>query len=270
MKISAYVPFFNNSQTILPALESLREQTIPPDEIFALDDGSTDGGSELVEDHGFRCLSQHSNQGRGAVRQRAMLEASGELVVSCDATNVLPPHFIESLLPWFDDPTVAAVYGWIQDPHPKGAVGRWRARHLFKAGHPMTIRHKSPLITYGTILRRSAALDVGNFNPAFRHSEDGELGERLLAAGWDTIFDPRVPVICNVQNTLLEALERYWRWYVGVADRVSLLGYLRNVVYSVKCTAMIDLAHGDIPVALISLLCPHLQFIMSHLRNLDK
>jgi glycosyltransferase involved in cell wall biosynthesis len=260
MKISAYVPCFNNRQTILPALQSLQAQTIPPAELFALDDGSTDGGAELVESNGFRCLRQRSNQGRGAARHRAMLEATGDLVVSCDATNVLPLDFIERLLPWFEDPTVAAVYGWIQDPHPKGAVSRWRARHLFKAGHPMTISHKSPLITYGTILRRSAVLEMGNFNLGLRHTEDAEMGERLLIAGYDNVFDPRAPVYCNTQNTLPEVLERYWRWYAGIAESVSWLAYLKNVVFSVKCMAMTDLANGDLPVALISLLCPHYQF----------
>ncbi len=265
MKISAYVPFFNNRNTILPALRSLRDQTIPPVEIFAIDDGSTDGGASLVEADGFRSLLQPCNTGRGAARHRAMLEASGELVVSCDATNVLPLDFIERLLPWFEDPSVAAVYGWIQDPHPKGAVGRWRAKHLFKAGLSMSIRHHCSLITGGTILRRSLILEAGNFNTALRHTEDGELGERLLPLGYDIIFDPRVPVFCNVQNTLHEVLERYWRWYAGTSVPVSLASYRKNLVYSIRGMASADLASGDWPVAIISLICPHYQFWKSFL-----
>lgn len=267
MVISAYVPFFNNRSTILATLQSLQHQTISPSHIFALDDGSTDGGCELVEANGFRCLRLPSNQGRGAARHRAMLQAQGELVVSCDATNVLPPNFIESLLPWFDDPSVVAAFGWIQDPHPRGAVGRWRARHLFKAGYPMATRRKSSLITYGTILRRSAVLELGNFNPEMRHTEDAELGDRLLAAGFDIIFDPRVPVFCNVQNTLKEALDRYWRWYAGIGEKVSFRGYAKNISYSIKGMAMIDFSQRDPLAALISLLCPHYQFWRSVLNK---
>lgn len=260
MTIAAYVPFFNNRSSILATLQSLQQQTISPSHIFAVDDGSTDGGAELVEANGFRCLRLSSNQGRGAARHRAMLEAQGELVVSCDATNVLPSHFIEHLLPWFDDPRVAAAFGWIQDPHPRGAVGRWRSRHLFKAGHPMTVRRKSSLITGGTILRRCTVLEVGNFNPILRHTEDAELGDRLLAAGFDTIFDPRVPVFCNVQNTLKETLERYWRWHAGAGEDISFTGYLKNISFSIKGMAVNDFSHADLPAALISLLCPHYQF----------
>jgi GT2 family glycosyltransferase len=260
MKLSAYLPFYNNQDSVLAALYSLDQQQVRLDELFAIDDGSTDGGADLVEANGFRCLRQPANLGRGAARHRAMLEATAELVVCCDATNILPPDFVRRLLPWFDDPKVAAVYGRIQDPEPRGAVGRWRARHLFKQEHPMQVRHHAPLITYGTLVRRSAVLEVGNYDPALRHSEDAELGERLLVAGYDVIFDPSVPVICNVQNSLGQVLERYWRWYAGKDERISWRGYWRNVVYSIKGMAWQDLKAGDPAAALISLLCPHYQF----------
>lgn len=267
MIVSAYVPFFNNKKSVLAALHSLRIQTIPPVELFALDDGSTDGGADLVEAHGFRCLRQGRNLGRGAARHRAMLEATGDLVVSCDATNVLPPDFIERLLPWFDDPNLVAAYGRIQDPHPKGPVGRWRARHLFKAGQSISISHYSQLITYGTIIKRRPTLQLGNFSSSLRHSEDADLGLRILAAGYDIVTDPSVPVLCNVQNTLAETLERYWRWYAGPSEDISLSGYVRNVSYSIKCMASADLVAGDLVSVFISLVCPHYQFFKSFLKS---
>jgi len=258
--IAAYVPFFNNKSSILATLQSLQQQTISPSYIFAVDDGSTDGGAELVEANGFSCLRLPSNQGRGAARHRAMLEAQGEIVVSCDATNVLPPHFIESLLPWFDDPRVAAAFGWIQDPHPRGAVGRWRARHLFKAGHPMSIRRNSSLITYGTILRRSAVLSVGNFDPHLRHCEDIELGKRLAESGFDIIFDPSVPVVCNVRNTLWQTLERYCRWYFGDDYQTSTIVYLQFFVFCIRVMLLDDLKRLDFASSLITILLPYYRF----------
>lgn len=230
------------------------------DELFVLDDASTDGGFALIKDLGISCIHQEINLGRGGIRHRAMIEATGDLVVCCDATNVLPPDFVKRALPWFDDPKIAAVYGRIEDPNPRGIVGRWRARHLFKAGHSMEIRHHSPLITYGTMVRRDVVLAVGNFNPILRHSEDTELGERLLAAGYDIVFDPSIPIRCNVQNTLGQVLERYWRWHAGKEERITWNAYWNSIVYSIKGMAWQDLRAGDPMVALISLLCPHFQF----------
>jgi len=260
MTLSAYVPCLNNAATLRAAVQSVAQQLIPVHEVLVVDDGSSDGSAERLTSEDVQVLRQPSNLGRGAARHRAMQEANGELVVCCDAKNVLPPDFVSRLLPWFEDPKVAAVYGRIQDPSPRGAVGRWRARHLFKANHPMTVRHQAPLITYGTIVRRSAVLAVGNYNPALRHSEDAELGDRLLAAGYDVVFDPAVPVFCNRPNTLSQVLERYWRWYAGPAEEVSWRGYGRNLVFSVKAMVWQDLKAGDPLAAIISLLCPHYQF----------
>jgi glycosyltransferase involved in cell wall biosynthesis len=267
-RLSAYIPFYNNRATIVSALQSLQAQYIPPDELFAIDDGSTDGGSDLVEASGFACFRHPSNLGRGSTRHQAMLQASSDLVLCCDATNRLPPDFLERLLPWMDDPMVAAVYGWIQDPHPRGAVSRWRARHLFKSEHPMVVTRKAPLITYGTLLRRSAVLAVGNFNPTLKHTEDAELGDRLLSAGYDIIFDPSVLVLCNVQNSLGEVLERYWRWYAGAEPQASLKGYFKSIVYSLKVSAWQDISRKDLSAAIISLICPHYQFWRSRLHRM--
>lgn len=266
-KLSAYVPAYNNGTAVLAAVESLRLQQPPIDDIFVLDDGSNDGSAETLESIGVRVYRQSANLGRGAARRLAMVEAKAEFVICCDATNVLPPDFVSRLLSWFEDPKVAAVYGRIQDPSPQKAIGRWRARHLFKAGQAMGVTHRAPLITYGTILRRSAALEVGNFSEELRHSEDAELGERLLSAGYDIVADPQVPVFCNKQNSISEVLERYWRWYAGKNEGTSWRGYGKTVGYSIKAMAWQDLRAGDPIAALISLVCPHYQFWMSRVRS---
>lgn len=260
MKITGYVPFFNNASTVLQAAESLRAQEPSLDEVFAIDDGSSDGGTGGLIDAGIRVIRQPSNLGRGAARHRAMMEARNDLVVCCDATNTLPRDFAARSQHWFEDPGVAAVSGSIADPAPRGTVGRWRARHLFKSGDAIGVRHRAPLITFGAMVRRSAVLEVGNFDPQLRHSEDAELGERLLSAGHDIVFDPSVPVYCNVQNTLGEVLERYWRWHAGPDARVSRSAYWRNIVYSIKAMASRDVRAGDPLGAFISLVCPHYCF----------
>jgi GT2 family glycosyltransferase len=267
MIISAYVPFYNDGANSLKSLTSLAHQDCFIEDIFAVDDGSLDRSAEAIVKEKIRVIKHSYNMGRGAARKQALLEAQGEIIVSCDATNILPADFVSRLLLWFDDPKVAAVFGRIQDPQPKGVVARWRARHLFKADHPMTVRHQAPLITYGTIVRRSAVMEVGNFDPALRHSEDAELGERLLAAGYDIVFDPSVPVFCNVQNSLAQVLERYWRWYAGKDEQVSLRGYWHNVIYSIKGMAWQDFKAGDPLAAMISLVCPHYQHWKSRVRR---
>ncbi len=42
MKISAYIPAYNNENTIADAINSLKNQSYPIDDIFVIDDGSID------------------------------------------------------------------------------------------------------------------------------------------------------------------------------------------------------------------------------------
>src|SRR5436190_14285426 len=77
--ISGYVPCFNDEETVADAVRSLQEQTVAVAEIFVVDDGSTDASARKANGTGARLVSLGSNQGRGAARARAILEAQGEL-----------------------------------------------------------------------------------------------------------------------------------------------------------------------------------------------
>ena len=259
MKISGYVIFYNNAATVLDAVNSLRAQQLPLDEIFAVDDGSTDESAAILEAAGVRVVRHSENLGRGAARARAMQEARGELVVCCDATVVLSPDFARLSLHWLEDEAVAAVYGLLCDPQPRGAIARWRARHLFRSDFPHVTRHHVSLITNGLMVRAGAVAAAGGYDAKMRHNEDNELGDRIAATGGDIVSDPRLRIINNTRNSLPQVLERYWRWNVDTKKRMSAIWYLRLVWYSMRAMAAQDLRARDPLAACISLLTPHYQ-----------
>ena len=270
--VTAYVPCFNNAATVVQAIESLRKQTGPVAELFVVDDGSTDGSRAVAANAGVRVVPLQRNSGRGTVRARAMVEAHQEFVVCCDATNYLAPDFVAGAMRWFDDPKVAGVFGRITQDRPTGLSDRWRGRHLFKTRELMTVKHQALLSTWGCVLRKSAVLTVGNFDSRLRHSEDADLGRRLLAQGFDVVFDPELRVFAGVTNSVGQVLERYWRWYAGVDERVSWRQYLKQIVYAAKVMAVQDLRERDVWAVPISLFSPHYQFWKSWARRgqLDK
>ena len=259
MGISGYVPFYNNAPTVLAAVDSLRQQQPPLDEVFAIDDGSTDRSTDVLEAAGVRVLQQTQNLGRGAARKLAMEVARHQFVVCCDATNTLPADFAARAMPWFEDPKVAAVVGLITDPNPRGVVSRWRARNLFKAGASRSASKGAQLITFGTMVRASAVAAVGGYDLTLRHTEDAELGLRLNGANYDIVGDPRLHVLCNTQNSLAEVLERYWRWYAGKDELFGLKTYIKAIIFSIRSMAWGDLKDRDLPACAISLLLPHYQ-----------
>jgi glycosyltransferase involved in cell wall biosynthesis len=266
--ISAYIPCFNNAATLAGALRSIRLQSVPVHELMIIDDGSTDNSCKIAEDFGARIVRHEQNAGRGAVRSRAMREAVHDFVMSCDAGNALQEDFLERALPWFESAKVAAVFGRMWQKDNSTVVLRWRGRHLFKTDALQTANRRAPLATWGVLMRKSHVLAAGNFDSNLRHSEDADLGERLLAQDFEVVFDPSIHVMPLASNTLLEVLERYWRWYAGKHERVSWQGYAKQIIYSLKVMALQDCQAGDPLSVPISLLSPHYQFWKSWARRL--
>ncbi len=256
MKVSAYIPSFNNADTLPAAMESVRQQCVPPVERFVIDDGSTDGSPALARGLGWRVISNVQNLGRGAVRARAMLEAQNEFVLACDANVALPVDFLERAGAWFKDEEVAAVMGRVGQTDFRTAPARWRARHLFKMEAPCAVSEHASLATGAVLLRRSLVLRAGNFDAQCRHSEDADLGQRLLAAGCKVVFDPALQFHDLSRNTLGQILERYWRWNAATMGRMNFRNFIRQLAYACKVMAREDLRKGDFGAAMISLLCP--------------
>jgi glycosyltransferase involved in cell wall biosynthesis len=230
------------------------------DELFLVDDGSTDGSRAVAEQMGVRVISMGRNAGRGAVRATAMEHAQHDFVLSCDATNFLPHTFIEQAMKWFDDPFNAAVFGRMWQESSIVLSDRWRGRHLFKMSEERRIHHGALLSTYGCLVRRRSVLEVGNYDHSLQHSEDADLGSRLLKAGFDVIFDPSLKAISSTSNPLSKVLERYWRWNVGKDEVVNVPMYAREIWYAFKVMARRDLQDRDLLSVPVTLFSPHYKF----------
>jgi glycosyltransferase involved in cell wall biosynthesis len=255
MKVSAYVPSYNAGGLLRDAVQSILDQTVSVTEVFVVDDGSTDGSPETT---GVKVIRLNSNSGRGAARARAMAEALHELVLGCDASLILDRCFLENALPWFRNDLLAGVFGRVNGGSLLSVADRWRERHLFRSSLTLEVRHYASLATYCCLVRKSAVEKVGGFSATLRAGEDADLGQRLLAAGYDVIFDPQLIGTSIVSNSVMEVLERYTRW--NTLSKMSARGYLRQINYALKVMVVKDLKARDPLGACISLLTPHYQF----------
>ena len=157
-EISAYVPSFNNEGTVEASVRSLLEQTIPPKEVYVIDDGSSDDTALIASRTGVEVLGNSANRGRGYTRAKAVCRAKHDLILCCDATNVLEPDFIMKTLPVFEDPKVASISGHhgvqkLGEPLADGVQGTY----LKKTSNPTPVP-TSMLITYGTLMRKASIL----------------------------------------------------------------------------------------------------------------
>lgn len=99
LSISVVIPLYNKRDEVGATLRSVLAQTLPPVEVIVVDDGSTDGGAEVVRTVGgpsVRLISQ-SNAGVSAARNRGAAQAQGAYVAFLDADDHWEPGFLSEI-----------------------------------------------------------------------------------------------------------------------------------------------------------------------------
>lgn len=118
--ITAIVPNFNHARFLRERLRSILEQTRPADEIIILDDASSDGSLELIEEiikeanRPVRLLRNDFNSGSIFSQwQKGISAARGDLIWICESDDACELDFLQFLTPHFADPSVMLAFGRI-------------------------------------------------------------------------------------------------------------------------------------------------------------
>lgn len=124
--ISVIVPTYNSARFIGEALESILAQTLQPEQIIVVDDGSTDDTAAVVGRYTDRRI-QYIRQPHGGVataRNTGLSAARGEYITFLGAEDRWRPIFIEMMHAFLsEDPTVASVFSnFVRFQHATGQL----------------------------------------------------------------------------------------------------------------------------------------------------
>ena len=186
--ISVVVSLYNKRPYIRDALDSIRRQGFDDCEVVVVDDGSTDGGAELVEGCGLARLRlvRQDNQGVSAARNCGMSEETADWVAFLDADDVWNADHLRQLWKLATAyPAAALLANRFTESNParggrelSGEVDyRMTDRFIDEAA-----RGRAWAFTSATMVRRQAALDAGGFARNESRGEDIDLWVRLALA----------------------------------------------------------------------------------------
>lgn len=105
--VSIILPTYNREKFLPEAFESIRAQTFTDWELIVVDDGSTDGTQELVQELATK-LHQHvryflqENQGAYAARNAGLDLLSGRYVAFFDSDDIWLPHHLKDCVEALD------------------------------------------------------------------------------------------------------------------------------------------------------------------------
>lgn len=95
MQISVIVTTYNRSGLVQEAIQSVLKQTRPADEIWVIDDGSTDNTEEVVGQFPEVKYFRQPNRGISAARNRGIAFASFEWLCFLDSDDLWKPKKLE-------------------------------------------------------------------------------------------------------------------------------------------------------------------------------
>ena len=116
MRLTVVIPIYNESATCKMLIERVKTNPIPK-QIIVIDDGSTDGSTQILRDIKEIDLITHDiNQGNGTAVQTAIPHIRGDYVILQDGDLEYDPSDYKKLLQPLEDGTADAVYGsrWLE------------------------------------------------------------------------------------------------------------------------------------------------------------
>lgn len=123
---SVILPTYNCGRFIAEAIESILGQTLPPDQIIIVDDGSTDNTEHVVRrfnDSRIEYIKQR-NGGVSNARNTALSVARGEYIAFLDADDRWRPAYLERMhtLLASDPGAACAIANFVRFEHPSGRL----------------------------------------------------------------------------------------------------------------------------------------------------
>ncbi len=99
-KVSVIIPVYNAEKHLRQCLDTICGQTLSQIEILCVDDGSSDGSLQILQEYAekdsrVRVLPQ-KNAGAGAARNHGLKEARGEYLSFLDADDFFEPEMLSS------------------------------------------------------------------------------------------------------------------------------------------------------------------------------
>lgn len=213
MKVSVIVPVRDEEQSIRELLDSLLQQTRPPDEIVITDGGSVDATPQIIEEYirkgaPVRLIRAGAAlPGRG--RNLGAAQASCEWLGFTDAGIRLAKDWLETLVARAEaDDSIDVVYGSWQP-----VTDTFFKQCAAIAYVPPPSLHDGVLVRprsiASTLLRREAWRAVNGFPEHLRSAEDLVFMDRVENAGYRSVFEPRAQVHWDLRPTLAATFKRF-------------------------------------------------------------
>ncbi len=204
-KIDVVIPVYNGANFIIDALNSVISQTLKPQNIFVIDDGSTDNTEEVVKNYASSSTLpvtyiKKENGGPNSARNIGVQKSSADFLTFLDADDIWNRTKLEKQIALFKEstfPNLGLVYCDYCSVNEKGVLieGAYHVEPSM-SGKVFTQLLQKNVISgsaSAVMIKRECFDSVGFFDEALRASEDWDMWLRI-AEKYDIDFVKEVLV----------------------------------------------------------------------------
>ena len=222
-KVTVIIPAFNEERVIETSVRRILESNYPDIEVIVVDDGSKDRTSEIVRaafgtEPRVRLMTL-LNGGKASALNRALRQASGEIIVALDADTQFERETIQRLVRWFVRPRIGAVAGNAKVGNRINLVTRWQGVEYVTAQNierKALTRFDAIMVVPGAVgaWRRRALEEVGGY-PEDTLAEDQDLTIAIQRKGWRIAYDDDAVAWTEAPETFRALSKQRFRWSFG-------------------------------------------------------
>ncbi len=221
MTVSVVIPVRNGESTIGAQLDALAAQTfLAPFDVLVVDNGSTDRTVDVAETFssrlpGLQVVDGSARIGINAARNQGLSIATGDVVLICDADDVVGPDWVRAMAASLEafDIVGGALDEQVLNP---GAAQQWRPAVPLER-LPMALDFLPYAIGANVGLRREVAERLGGFDEAYvRGGADVEFSWRAQLEGFRLGHCPAAVVAYRHRPDIRSTMRQAYRF--GMAD----------------------------------------------------
>ena len=185
MKIAVIIPTYNAEKFIQQTLNSVLNQTVAPDEIIVIDDGSTDQTIYQVQKFNCTLLTQE-NKGAASARNLGIKHSKSDWIAFLDSDDLWEKTRIEKLKAHLVTNSTVDIIANNEFEGPLGGPYIKKNLHLyFDKSKPLFYQlwRGCFLSTSAVAVKRDKILTIGGMDEKLRSAQDYDLWLRLAKAG---------------------------------------------------------------------------------------
>lgn len=196
MLISVVMAVHNGQKYLQEAIDSILAQTFAEYELIIVNDGSTDGTKEILQqisDERVKVIHLQKNRGAASALNLAIEHAKGKWIAIHDADDISCPTRLEKQVHYLNEnPGTVAVSSFIECIHGRNSLapqvnlhGLERLINRVQSSEQIKAElYQTCPLTHGTVIfDRNAFLASGRYDVNLRISYDYDLWTRLVTWG---------------------------------------------------------------------------------------